>query len=384
MLDGAICDNYVFEHDSITLAHNAGINLYGDMLAVMTLLSQEIHLFQIKSNGSLLVLQTIGSACFADDHLYLSQTQATTIGPAEATHTRAATSLSDILQLAPRGVSAVRAGDMVGQAGTIIGGLKHRLLAFLWRQASDSLNPTSALRYFYYHFESYKSLCMWRMQILDDQHFLIKYGSREHVASKPSDSVTQAAYFVVYNFITTEVLNVYENDSVALLKMYERHADLFRQSNHSSGIPMTSSPSNSIYTREAFRRQLYSIRTARNGGNLQSIRRGLGVLPVASQNYRESPYFDMSLYSYDEKCVSHTDRLKNCTDFPAKFYSRVSGKMTFTVQPGRPNTVATGTRRDRKLASFVFHPYLPVVISVQHMIDGSGGTASLANIHIRV
>lgn len=58
--------------------------------------------------------------------------------------------------------------------------------------------------------------------------------------------------------------------------------------------------------------------TARNGGLEQSVRRGLGVLPCAAQSYRESPYFDMSLYSYDEKCISHTDRLKNGSEFPAK------------------------------------------------------------------
>ena len=48
-------------------------------------------------------------------------------------------------------------------------------------------------------------------------------------------------------------------------------------------------PSNSYYTREAFRKQNYTARTARNGGIDQSIRRSLIELPVAPQNYRESP-----------------------------------------------------------------------------------------------
>lgn len=81
---------------------------------------------------------------------------------------------------------------------------------------------------------------------------------------------------------------------------------------------MMSTPANSLWNRQHFQKTLHLVKTARNGGVEQSVRRGLGVLPCAAQNYRESPYFDMSLYSYDEKCISHTDRLKPMSEFPAK------------------------------------------------------------------
>lgn len=51
---------------------------------------------------------------------------------------------------------------------------------------------------------------------------------------------------------------------------------------------------------------------------MQSIRRSLSELPVAPQNFRESPYFDPALFNYDEKLISHAERLKHCTEFPVK------------------------------------------------------------------
>jgi hypothetical protein len=74
------------------------------------------------------------------------------------------------------------------------------------------------------------------------------------------------AFFVVYNFITTEIINVYENNSQELLQAYESYAEFFFEDrtakSHESGhtgtfAPMQLTlPSNSYNAREGFRKQL--------------------------------------------------------------------------------------------------------------------------------
>lgn len=97
---------------------------------------------------------------------------------------------------------------------------------------------------------------------------------------------------------------MYENNSEDLLNAYEQCAEFFFEDRGVAAAQQLSLPSNSLHAREAFRKQLHAARTARNGGQDQSIRRNLSELPVAPQNYRESPYFDLELYSYDEKLIS--------------------------------------------------------------------------------
>ena len=48
----------------------------------------------------------------------------------------------------------------------------------------------------------------------------------------------------------------------------------------------------------------------------------MAVLWLRCQHCR---YFDLTLYSYDEKLISHAERLKHCSEFPVKFYSRAHG-----------------------------------------------------------
>lgn len=70
-------------------------------------------------------------------------------------------------------------------------------------KAADSAN---ALRYFHSHFEEYNSsLSIWKMQLLDEQHLLLKYGCVDHAGSRGVDSTGMLAFFVVYNFVDPQV-----------------------------------------------------------------------------------------------------------------------------------------------------------------------------------
>ncbi|KAG0565437.1 hypothetical protein KC19_8G190500 [Ceratodon purpureus] len=75
--DGAITGRSVFKDDYIHLAHNAGVFLHEDLLAVLSIRFQRIHILQVREGGLFLDVRTIGDFCREDDELLLnSQAQA--------------------------------------------------------------------------------------------------------------------------------------------------------------------------------------------------------------------------------------------------------------------------------------------------------------------
>lgn len=72
-------DKKVFHSDFINLSHNMGVYLYDDMLAIVSLRYQTIHILQIRDAGNLVDVRAIGEFCRDDDELFLnSSAQAST------------------------------------------------------------------------------------------------------------------------------------------------------------------------------------------------------------------------------------------------------------------------------------------------------------------
>ena len=69
---------------------------------------------------------------------------------------------------------------------------------------------------------------MWKMQLLDEKHLLIKYASEDVVTLQIQDPNSQPSFFMVYNMETTQVLGVYENTSEELATLFETFCDMFR------------------------------------------------------------------------------------------------------------------------------------------------------------
>lgn len=133
-----------------------------------------------------------------------------------------------------------------------INSLKHRLLTFLYKRASSISRETGdpyEIRKFYLHFENFKALKLWKMQLLDENHLLIKYASEEVVTLKSGDANSQSSFFVVYNMVESKVLAVYENTSKELLDLFENFCDCFRNTNIYNETQFTCSPSNNLYAR---------------------------------------------------------------------------------------------------------------------------------------
>ena len=70
----------MFVNDFVNLAHNTGVFLYDDLLAIVSLRYQIIHILQIRDSGHLVDVRALGAFCREDDELFLhSSTQASNI-----------------------------------------------------------------------------------------------------------------------------------------------------------------------------------------------------------------------------------------------------------------------------------------------------------------
>ncbi|KAG0076666.1 acid phosphatase det1, partial [Podila epicladia] len=228
-----------------------------------------------------------------------------------------------------------------------ISGIKQRLVTFLFRKAFNANDGGAALRQFHLTFQQFANLAMWRMQFLDESTMLIKFGKLDCVIGRQADSTFQTAFFVIYNIHTTQIQEVYDNASEEFLRIYESCADQFCAIAYSTAGPhkrhYSSTCSNNIYTKDLLRKTQFGMRHARNGGSAQAVKRSLCVLPFSPQSFSDSPYFDLSLFSYDEKVISATDRQRPCQDFPIKFYLRDSGELKFKIQLFHPNGGTSGS-----------------------------------------
>ncbi|XP_033120699.1 DET1 homolog [Anneissia japonica] len=346
---GILCDTRTFKCDKIFLSHNQGIYLFKNILAVLSVQQQTIHIFHVTSDGSFIDVQTIGRFCFEDDALVYSSLR---VEPPHPSH-RQDSQYSD----------------------PTINSLKHRLLVFLYRKAHNQGTPESS-RHFFRYYHQFRSLRMWKMQLLDEDHLLIKYSSEAVVSLLSQDPNSLPSFFVVYNMVTTEVIAVFDNTSKQLLELFENFGDLFRNASLHTFAQFTCS--SNIYARQIQERFKHTIINAKFGGHTEAVKRLLAQLPISSQSYSSSPYLDLALFSYDDKWVSAMERPKTCGDHPIRFYARDSGLLRFRIQAGGHGRPTSQQPTPRRLVAFTFHPHEPFAISVQRT-----NAEYVVNFHVR-
>eukprot|EP00850_Spirogloea_muscicola_P009983 SM000057S18413 [mRNA] locus=s57:437159:441728:- [translate_table: standard] len=265
------------------------------------------------------------------------------------------------------GASRRGAGGRDGQ--TFVTGIKQRLLSYIfrgiWEQDSDPLMRSQRLKRFYYHFQHYSDLAMWKVQFLDRYHLLIKFGSADGVVLRSSNTSHQNAFFAVYNLDTTQMLGFYQNSSEELLTVFERFCDHFRASpSYPLVLSYITSYSNNPYAREHLHKQRAASFTNKSGSLSQIVKRTLASLPFSAQSHSPSPYFDQSMFQFDEKLISSMDKHRPCMEHPIKFISRRRPNvLLFKIQPGLEGGVQDA--RMKRVAAYFFHPTLPFAISVQ-------------------
>lgn len=258
MINAKVTDRLSFKVDKIYIAHNHGLYLYRNIFSVLSVLHQTIHIYQIDSEGKFIPVRKIGRFCYEDDEYLLQNT--TKLFPT----------------VSPRYVQVSPFRE------TSFNSLKHRLLSFLFNRARkhslifDSVIPITD---FYRNFNMWISLRMWKIQFLDENNILIKYEQEETLTKTDIPSrVKHFNLFVVYNWKTTEIINVFPQNSEQLLLAFENFCDYFRQS-----VYPICSLSNNYYAREAYEDFKNSIMESRNVSYRESIRVILASLPYNSQ-----------------------------------------------------------------------------------------------------
>ncbi|KNA17433.1 hypothetical protein SOVF_080020, partial [Spinacia oleracea] len=366
--DGIILDKKVFHNDFINLAHNMGVYLYEDLVAVVSLRYQTIHIIQVRESGNLVDVHAIGEFCRDDDELFLhSSAQCGTINE----NSRQKQALLNSNEGVPNSGHSTT-------PNVFLSGIKQRLLSFIfqgiWNEEADETNRVQRLKKkFYFHFQDYVDLIIWKVQFLDRHHLLIKFGSVDGGVSRNADH--HPAFFAIYNMEAAEFVAFYQNSADELYFLLEKFADHFyTPPNNSLHTNFISSHSNNLNACE----QLTCLKN-KSVSFSQFVKKTLVSLPFTCQSQSPSPYFDQSLFRFDEKLISATDRHRQSTDHPIKFISRRQPKIPkFKIKPG-PEAGNTDARA-KKVSSFLFHPILPLVISIQQTMFLQ---FSVVNIHFR-
>ncbi|KAH7663192.1 De-etiolated protein 1 Det1 protein [Dioscorea alata] len=341
--DGDILDEKVFCNDYINLVHSMGVFLYDDLLCILSLRYQTIHIMQIRDSGNLVLVRIIGPFCREDDELYLNS------------H-------------AP-----------IAEGSHFLNGIKQRLLSFIfritWNDETDPILRVHHLKKFYFHFQDYINLVMWKAQFLDRHHLLIKFGSVDGGVSRTNDHHHHPSFFAVYNMESTEIIGFYQNSAEELYCLFEQFYDHFQATSRNSlHLRFISSPCNNVHALD----QLLGMKTkACNSG--QFVKKMLGTLPYTCQSQSPSPYFDLSLFRYDDKLISSMERHRPSTEHPIKFISRRQPNvLKFKIKPGLESGAFDG--RTKRISSFfLFHPILPFALSIQQTYMQS----TVVNIHFR-
>ncbi|KAL5719344.1 acid phosphatase det1 [Ranunculus cassubicifolius] len=352
MEDGVTLDEKVFDNDFVNLAHSMGAFFYDDLLAIVSLRYQIIHILQIRDSGNLVDVQALGPFCREDDELFLSS------------HAQY------------MGNSEVHQHPVEAQS-SLLSGIKQRLLAFMfrgiWNEERDhSLRVQSLKKKFYFHFQDYADLIMWKVQFLDRHHLLIKFGSIDGGVSRNVDN--QPSFLAVYSMESSEIIAFYQNSADELYHLFEQFCDHFHApSKNTIFMNFIPSHSNNIHALE----QLRSIKSKASSYS-QFVKKMLASLPFSCQTHSPSPYFDPSLFRFDEKLISATDRHRQSTEHPIRFISRRHPNIfKFKIKPGPESGGADG--QAKKISSFLFHPILPLALSIQHTLR----QPTVVNVHFR-
>lgn len=173
---------------------------------------------------------------------------------------------------------------------------------------------------------------------------------------------------------TTEIISFYQNSSEEFYYLFERFYDHFHSTSRNSlHANFISSYSNNVHALD----QLWCIKNKASSFS-QFVKKMMTSLPYTCQSLSPSPYFDLSLFRYDEKLISAMDRHRHSTEHPIKFISRRQPNvLKFKIKPGPEAGGSDGM--PKRISSFLFHPFLPFALSIQQTFM----QPTVVNIHFR-
>ncbi|CAL5221239.1 g3393 [Coccomyxa viridis] len=404
---GTVVDRYTIEDDCVDLTANHGAYLFDDMLAVLAVYTQEVHLLQILPSGRFIVLQHLGKHCWEDDNMVLSEQahaearwrRSQGLAMEELVHQSPGNSAAPFLErpvmfppaplqraaTAEDPIELPAGGDLqqgalavlpilpepaagqpiilplLAQAGLaradsaalstpgvgpedhmMIEGIKHRILAYLFKAHSLDGPSSDAVRKFFYDFQDYTDLIIWK------------------------------AYFLVaYDWQRGKVLSFMDSQSEDMLMLYLRLTSWFHDGCMSSTWARHVTPCPFAFWCPG------EQSTLRTYVPQQAAKRLMAGIPTSSHRLSLSPYLDAKLFMYDERLIEADLRLRTYSEQALKFTSLAHPKACrFKVQPIAPptNPYQSTSRHLKQVVAYEFHPVEPLksVHGAVGWFDGGG------------
>lgn len=261
---GTVTSRKTFKTDKIYLSYNHGIYLYKNILAVLSIQHQTIYIFNINSEGKFDEGRKIGRFCYEnDEHLVDS-----------AYRTMASKTNRSVLS---------RAYSVHPFREAAFNALKHRLLVALRKYAEIKSRQTGSdlpRKQFFRNFSTLASLRIWKMQLLDEDHLLIKYEQETDKATAAELLRRTWNIFVVYNYKTAQIVNLYPQFSEELFYIYENLSDYFRYPHY-----YICSLSNNVYAKQIHQQLIKTCTEAKGGSYQDAVKMLLTILPLNAQSY---------------------------------------------------------------------------------------------------
>jgi len=353
---GEKVDTYMFRKDSIWIAQNNGVSLYDNLFAVLSTQTQTIHLFDINSTGKLVRIRSIGEYIYEDDEAVLQRHRLSEESFQRNNRGENAAGVEGELPSSPSSPCAPYSG------------MKQRLLSYLAKRVfreKDTLGSSEFMKHFFFHFRDYLKMAMWKMQLLDDCHILIKFensSSFPRLGRDGNEGQHFTKYSGVFNFQCGEFVSCMSG-SVELSNLYQNFADIFRGGSSSGDHRWSryvSSYSNDPFLRAQLRKQKAKYNKI-YGSWLEVSEHISTLLPLSPQLTNASPYLDARLYQFDDRLVSPYNDPKPLAERGIKFLVREQNVSTrFKIDP---SPSSESDLDSSYYATFVFHPIYPFVIS---------------------
>lgn len=203
-----------------------------------------------------------------------------------------------------------------------------------------------------------------KMQLVDNGLLLLRYEERpkdsdvSHILLTGEPQPPRRLY-VFYNMNSEDVLGVYQDDSIDLLKIVVQFHDKLC---NVRSLQTGDAPSSFSFPSQFFLQQNW-----KDSKSLPFMRQAAlrynPTVPISTQSFSTSPYLNHNLFNYDNLLISALERPKACSTEPIVFRDRATNliKFRFNTKAQRPPSQFT----PRELCAFICHPFEPLVISIQ-------------------
>lgn len=351
---GMKCDELTFEKDFIWLTQNNGVCLYEDTIGILSVKNQVIHFFKVNFLGKLVKMRSIGDFIYEDDERMLQLHKLEQEAYNNNSERNPGYPYSE----------AMEEGEH-GEMTRPYSGIKQRLLGYLVKNAlktEGKPGENEDLKRFFFHFKDYNSLLMWKIQMLDSVHLLIKFDKSTFLGNGDLQS-GYAQYSGVFNIMSGKFICFFLNRNEEIASLYQNFTDFFRvTSDGHLWSRFVSSYSNDPFLRA----QLDKQRDRYNkiyGSELELSKQISSFLPLSPQMTSSSPYLDARLFQFDDRYVSPYVCPKPVAEHAIKFLTRgLHSSTRFKIDPS-PGSDDEDERDGDNYVTYIFHPVYPFAIS---------------------